>query len=178
MNSKIEEALTKAPSSLPLQRLGELKQLGFVARNLTAAVNELRKIGIGPWKTYTFDSSTVVDRTYFGKPTDHAHKIALAEMPGMTWEVIEPLHGDNIYTDFLNLHGEGLHHLLFDAPGITLTEKFDIFDRAGFSCIQSGVWMGLATYAYFQHTGEDGIIIEIVDRKPGWHRPQPDEIIG
>ncbi len=177
MQRKIDEVLTQLDAALPLQILGELKQLGFVSRNLPKAIREMRAAGVGPWKTYTFDETTVVDRTYMGSPADHAHKIALAEMPGMTWEIIEPLRGDNIYTDFLNEHGEGLHHFLFDAPNVSLSQKWEIFHNARFTCIQSGVWMGLATYAYFQRdTG--GIIIEIVDRKAGWKRPQPDEIFA
>jgi hypothetical protein len=48
-------------------------------------------------------------------------------------EFIEPQEGENIYSDFLEEHGEGLHHILFEAE-----DPATVIAGIGASVLQSG----------------------------------------
>ena len=53
-------------------------------------------------------------RTYRGHPGNFRMRLAFIETPSIQLEFIEPLEGDNIYSEWLEQHGEGLHHILFE----------------------------------------------------------------
>lgn len=161
---------------LPDGFLGELSQIGIVSNNLSRTVKALRRIGIGPWRVYTFGSDTCTDMTYMGESVEAEFKIALAHMPGLMWEVIQPINGPNIYTDFMKSHGEGFHHLLFKCNGFTWQEKVSVFEAAGYRCIQSGKWHGGVRYAYYDTDKVTNALIEITDIPEGWQRPLADEV--
>lgn len=169
--SEIRETL-----KLPDGFLGDLSQIGIVTHDLKRTVNRLLTTGIGPWRTYTFDSATCTDIQYMGQATDTAAKIALANMPGLLWEVIQPLRGPNVYSDFLIEHGEGMHHLLFKCNGYSWQEKTAAFAAAGYRCTQSGKWQGTMSYAYYDTDRTSGVLIEITDIPSDWKRPEADEV--
>jgi hypothetical protein len=132
--------------------------------------------GIGPWKVYPLNPETCTELTYHGRPADFSVKMGLADTPSLNWELIQPLAGANIYSDFLSSHGSGLHHLLFDCNGTCWKEKTAAFEAAGYSCIQSGRWLGRTTFAYYGTDTMMGAVLEIVDIPPDWHRPEPEEV--
>ena len=175
-DTMISDRAPNPNSLLPLAVMTELRQVAMVTRDLYRVIGEMRNVGITRWKTYKFDGETVQERTYMGKPADYVYLIALADMPGYNLELIQPLSGSNVFTDFLETHGEGFHHILFENSEISLRKKEAAFTGAGYHCTQSGKWMGLCTFAYYQNDPKSGITFEIVDRPPGWTRPEPYEI--
>ena len=50
-------------------------------------------------------------QVYRGKPIDHKFIIALVWNRTTQLELIQPLVGTNIYTEFLDRRGDGLHHI-------------------------------------------------------------------
>lgn len=48
------------------------------------------------------------------RPADE--EVAFIETPNVQLEFIQPLEPNNIYAEFLDQHGEGIHHILFDVP--------------------------------------------------------------
>jgi Glyoxalase/Bleomycin resistance protein/Dioxygenase superfamily len=164
--------------ALPFGILGNLKQFAMVTHDLRPTLEALMKVGVGPWRVYPFDRHTVTDRTYRGKPGEFEFKSALADMPGLMWEVIQPLSGQNIYSDFLADRGEGMHHLLFECNGIEWEQKVAAFEAAGYSCAQLGKWLGQITFAYYDTLADIGFYIEIINIPPGWVRPEPEQIFG
>lgn len=178
MMPAIDLSAIKQNLALPFGILGTLKQFSMVTRDLRRTVDGLMKIGVGPWRTYPFDRHTVTDRTYKGKPGDFEFKIALADMPGLMWEVIQPIRGPDIYSDFLASKGEGLHHLLFECNGLNWEQKTKAFADAGYSCAQLGKWLGQITFAYYDTVPDIGFYIEVINIPDGWVRPAPQEIIG
>jgi len=157
--------------------LGELSQIGIVTSNLSRSIDDMLRLGIGPWSVYTFDEHSCTDLTYLGKRAHFSARIALAYMPGLNWELIQPLRGDSIYADFLS-KGEGLHHLLFKCDGLDWQKKKAALEVAGYSCIQSGKWQGTLSFAYFSKEDDAGVLIEIVDIPPMWIRPKAEEVRG
>jgi methylmalonyl-CoA/ethylmalonyl-CoA epimerase len=51
--------------------------------------------------------------TFRGREQPYSMKLALAQLGETMYELIEPLDGPNTYQEFLDTHGEGLHHLGF-----------------------------------------------------------------
>src|SRR3954452_18869891 len=121
--------------NLPAGFLGKIRQICIATPDYRKTVDAMLRVSIGPWTVHTFGPSTCSDLTYYGRPADHVFKSALADMPTVLWEVIQPISGANIYTDFLNQNGEGVHHLLFECEGISWNEKVQGLERAGYNCI-------------------------------------------
>ena len=144
----------------------KLQQVCIVVRNLDKSMKNYQEIlGIEPWKVHDFDESNWEDATYHGKPAKQRFRVALG-MSGTTQvELIQPLDGDNIYSDFLAKHGEGLHHLghiHVDSVQIAIQS----LGEKGVQCLQSGritkgSMQGYAA-AYMDTVEMLGTIIELV----------------
>lgn len=87
--------------------------------------------------------------TYRGEPADFVASISLSYLGDMQLELIEPVRGENIYSEFLRNHGPGLHHICMDA------ESLEQFDAAlakagdhGAEVVQQGVMPGGIHFAY------------------------------
>ncbi|OBK29716.1 lactoylglutathione lyase [Mycobacterium asiaticum] len=87
--------------------------------------------------------------TYRGVPADFVANISLSYLGDMQLELIEPVRGENIYSEFLRDHGPGLHHICMDAES---PERFDaaLADAAsqGAEVVQRGVMPGGIHFAY------------------------------
>lgn len=58
------------------------------------------------------------DCTYRGAPADFVAHISLAYLGDLQLELIEPVRGENIYTEHLQSHGPGLHHACWEVDDI------------------------------------------------------------
>lgn len=83
----------------------------------------------------------------------------------MTFELIEPLSGPSIFQDFLDAHGEGVHHVAWDCNGIPMAERVRGFEERGFRMVQSGDWNGGNQFAFFEDresVGGGGVWFETI----------------
>jgi len=124
-------------AKLPFQ-ITAVNQVGFVVKDIDKAMAAYWRVGVGPWRVYTYGAPLVKDITYRGKPGDWRFLIALATLGGgFSLELIQPLSGDSIYSEFLEKHGEGgIQHL-----GIVVENLDRVVEeaqRAGYEVIQSG----------------------------------------
>ena len=127
--------------------------------------------GIGPWDIYTFAPPGLTEPTIHGKSEPYTMKLATAQIGTVQWELIEPLTGPSIYAEFLQEHGEGLHHVavLVDDYDQTVADlaKRDI------GILMGGNWKG-ATYAYMDTEKDLGAILEIYKMPPDFEMPAPE----
>jgi hypothetical protein len=135
----------------------------------------LVRAGIGPWRVYTFGPGTVTERTYRGEPADYSMKLGLAFSGSMMWEIVQPLTGPTIYKEFLEKHGEGVHHVAFGCNNIPWKERVAAFKAHGYPLIQSGLWQKRVPYAYFGTEEDTTTIIEIFDIPSDFTLPEPEE---
>ncbi len=127
---------TTAPSPAKVKCNG-INQVAVVVRDIKAAAESYWKIlGIGPWSIFDWEAPLVYDRTYYGKAAWAREKIALAQMGDVQIELVQPVDGDSIYQDWLDEHGEGLHHMNFLVDDVDQTVK--ALAELGFPSIQSG----------------------------------------
>ena len=91
--------------------LPPVSQVGIVVRDIEKATEYYTAtFGIGPFSIREVDMDGVMLR---GKPVSTKIKAAFAQSGPLQIEFIQPVEGENIYTEFLASKGEGLHHLGF-----------------------------------------------------------------
>ena len=78
----------------------------------------------------------VYDRKYRGQTVWAREKIALAQVGDVQLELVQPVEGPSIYQDWLDEHGEGLHHMNFLVDDVD--ETVTMLTQQGFPSIQSG----------------------------------------
>ncbi|MBE0598867.1 MAG: VOC family protein [Desulfuromonadales bacterium] len=148
-------------------------QVGFVVRDLDKAVRSYwDDFGIGPWAIYNLDKDSIKNPRVNGKPAEIALRAAFADLGGVQLELIEPLN-ENIYTEFLEKHGDGLHHIAvevddFDATIARLQEK-------GIRSIQDGETKDGLGFAYLATQEALSCITEIYKIPKGLKYSPPDQ---
>ena len=158
------------PGGLPIE-VRELRHVCIVVRDVEKSIERYTNIlGIGQWSVLDFDDSVIGDMTYRGKSVRHRFRAALTMVGSMELELIQPLDGDNAYSDFLNQHGEGLHHLGHIEVG-DLDEAVQAFEREGLPRLQGGrvikgEYAG-TRYAYIDTTKALGTVIELAQWPKG-----------
>ncbi len=53
-----------------------------------------------------------------------------------------------------------------------MAERVEGFEARGFECVQSGVWMGGGSFAFFEHPGARGVWWETIEVGEGWEWPR------
>jgi catechol 2,3-dioxygenase-like lactoylglutathione lyase family enzyme len=113
-----------------------INQVGIVVNDIEKMVEAYWNIlGIGPWSIIPWEPPLVYDRKYHGKLSPAKEKIAISQVGAVQLELVQQIEGDSIYSDFLEEHGEGLHHLNFlvdDVDQVAVT-----LEREGFPSLQS-----------------------------------------
>lgn len=125
-------------------------QIAWVARDLDATETALTGLlGVKKWVRLPDVHFAPDACSYLGKPADFAAHISLSYLGDMQLELIEPVRGPNIYSDFLRDNGSGLHHLCVEA------ESLEDFDAAlteaaehGATVPQQGLMPGGLRFAY------------------------------
>jgi catechol 2,3-dioxygenase-like lactoylglutathione lyase family enzyme len=133
-------------------------QLGYVVRDIEKACRYYEAVfGTGPFSdVIDVDMNGAMLR---GKPVDTAIKVAFVQSGDVQIELIEPVRGENPYTEFLEARGEGIHHLAYkvddmEAVKSVFTEKVGepVFYRD----------MGVMEFAYFDTSEVGGLMIEFL----------------
>jgi methylmalonyl-CoA/ethylmalonyl-CoA epimerase len=153
--------------------LGDMLQVCVVTRDHRRALEGFVRLGIGPWTIRTVDGDNM-KATYRGRPANFAVKLCLANSQNMNWEVIEPLRGRSIYADFLEKHGEGVHHLAFNCNGMAYEDRVRALEDRGYTAIQHGVLFKSIDFHYFATDDDLRAALEIYRVPPGFNFPEPE----
>jgi Glyoxalase/Bleomycin resistance protein/Dioxygenase superfamily len=87
--------------------------------------------------------------TYRGKPADFVASISLSYLGDMQLELLSPVRGENIYSDFLRDCGPGLHHICMEAPSPdAFVAALSGAAARGAEVVQQGVMPGGIQFAY------------------------------
>jgi 4-hydroxyphenylpyruvate dioxygenase-like putative hemolysin len=147
-----------SPFSLP-----PVYQLGYVVSDIERACKHYEAVfGTGPF-------SDVIDvnmdgAILRGKPVDTTIKVAFVESGDIQIELIQPVEGKNLYTEFLETRGEGIHHL-----------GYQVEDMAAMKAVFAGKVgepifhrdMGIMEFAYYDTSEVGGLMIEFLCFKKG-----------
>jgi hypothetical protein len=144
-------------------------QVALVVRDLRASMKTyVERYGIGPWEIYEFNPETVENMKANGESVASSWRLALAQVGGVMWELIEPLDGHSIYAEFLAEHGEGVHHV--GMAGTTFERTLAEFDSEGRAPLMSGRYRGF-DFAYLPTATDMGVATEIFSAVPSGQEP-------
>jgi catechol 2,3-dioxygenase-like lactoylglutathione lyase family enzyme len=149
-----------------------IRQICLVVRDLDRAVAQWSALGIGPWRIHDLGPNWVTDMRFRGQPQRAAVKFAAADSGDLNFELIEPGDEPNVYTEHLDAHGEGLHHLGFFVPD--LAQAMAEMEALGYEVVQTGRGLGVdgdGAYAYFDTIASLGCMLEAIE--PPRQLPDP-----
>jgi hypothetical protein len=156
-----------------------IDQIGVVVRDLDEAMARYTSdFGLGPWSVFTVtEKDCPGGMTFRGKKQPHSFRAALATIGGISYELLQPLDGESTYWEFLEKHGEGVHHLGFLVESVD--ETTSTMQALGYSLIQSGHGLGNdddGAYAYYETDTALGCIYEALE-VPGSGMPEPERVV-
>jgi catechol 2,3-dioxygenase-like lactoylglutathione lyase family enzyme len=125
-------------------------QIAWVTTDLDATETALTGLlGVRKWVRIPNVHFAPDSCSYHGKPADFVASISLSYLGDMQLELISPVSGQSVYSDFLRDSGPGLHHVCTEAES---PEQFDaLLAQAadnGASVVQQGVMPGGIQFAY------------------------------
>ena len=89
-----------------------ISQICVVSRDMEKTVHEYqRRLGWTDWSVFEYTAPLLHDTYLRGVPTDYEMFAAETMVNGLGFEVIQPTKGNSIYHEFIEEHGEGVHHL-------------------------------------------------------------------
>lgn len=143
-------------------------QVGMVVRDLDATINSLETLfGIGPFRVVDCPQPERKDQQYLrGEPARFHTRQAFADLGGFELELIQPHDGTSIWSEFLEQHGPGLHHIRFNTPD--LEQVVASLDAQGIHKTQEGAGIREGTYwANFDTEALLGFTVEVMKPLPG-----------
>jgi methylmalonyl-CoA/ethylmalonyl-CoA epimerase len=118
----------------------KIVQIAMIVKNIDKAMENYWKIwALGPWEVHTFTPGKIVEFTVNGKLIeDFEFVIAVAKIGEIQLELIQPVKGQNVYWDFLERNGGGIHHIKEMVNSINIPKVLEDYKKKGIKVIMSG----------------------------------------
>lgn len=125
-------------------------QIAWVTRDLDAGERALTSLmGAKKWVRMPdihFGPDTCTHR---GRPADFVAHVSLSYAGDTQLELIAPVRGESVYTEFLDASGPGLHHVCIEADDVDAFEALlREAERDGAPVVSRGVMPGGMRFAY------------------------------
>ncbi|CAM3195564.1 glyoxalase/bleomycin resistance protein/dioxygenase superfamily protein [Williamsia muralis] len=140
---------------------GPIFQVAWVVADIDAAEKEFTdRYGVRSWLRIPDVAFGPGACSYRGAPADYSIHVSLGYAGGQQLELIQPVSGVNLYTEFLDAHGPGLHHIAW------LPDDFDAaiadLKAAGTEILQDGVFEGVGMEFAYIGGGPIGSYVELM----------------
>ncbi|MGX8704979.1 MAG: VOC family protein [bacterium] len=141
-----------------------LAQVGFIVKDVEESKRKWAAfLGVDVPETQPIGDYAVTGTNYRGEPAPNAYCwMAFFDVgPGLQLELIQPNEAPSTWRDFLNEHGEGLHHVAFQVRDSA--KQVANAEAAGLKLIQHGVYGdGSGEYNYLE-APELKCIVELLE---------------
>jgi catechol 2,3-dioxygenase-like lactoylglutathione lyase family enzyme len=98
---------------------GPIIQIAWVTDDIEATERLLsEQFGAGAWTRIPDVAFEASSTTYRGRPADLVAHISLAYAGDLQLELIQPVSGESVHTEFLAANGPGLHHVCFASDDV------------------------------------------------------------
>jgi catechol 2,3-dioxygenase-like lactoylglutathione lyase family enzyme len=137
-------------------------QVGMIVRDIEKSLDsyvEVFKLDKRP-RIYEIDGLEVSHMKYLGKPSEARAKQAFIPAGQVTIELIEPIGGPSTWREFLETHGEGVHHIAFEVKGTD--QVVSVLAGQGIPVVQQGDYTG-GRYTYVSSEDRLGVILELLE---------------
>ena len=150
------------PKETPYSRLDHI---GIVVKDIDKAIKHLSGLGIGPFEA-PFPHPPAQEKLVRGKPVDFELKLTSARIGDVRLELLQPVKGKSVQQEFLDSHGEGLHHLGFTVKDLkSLDNEVARLSKKGVKALSSAR-LAQGAYAYMGTDEVGGVIIELMAKRP------------
>jgi methylmalonyl-CoA/ethylmalonyl-CoA epimerase len=142
--------------------LREIVHVCVVVRDVEKTADAFAdRLGVGPWRIRVVE--TPAERASVrGEPGGYKLKFGHAKMGSISLELVETLEGRTIYQEFLEEHGEGLHHIGVPTP-LPFDAELEKWERLGIEALQvNRMETPGEGWAYMDTQGLVGCILEIL----------------
>jgi methylmalonyl-CoA/ethylmalonyl-CoA epimerase len=131
-----------------------ISQIAIVVRDIDDALEKYhRALGWGPWNVYEHKPPALHDTYVRGEPVEYTMIGAEAHVGGVDVELLQPVDGPSIYKEWLEEHGEGLHHVaVMRATPEDSEETMRHFAGLGADVLMEGR-IGQSIHFYYLDTG-------------------------
>lgn len=103
---------------------------------------------------------------YYGQPTNARAKISCFDLGRIQFELLQPLEAPSTWKDFLDQHGEGIHHIAFFVANTD--GAVAAFAEQGYQVTQQGLFTGkTGKYTYLDTNKDLAIVIELLEHFSG-----------
>ncbi len=141
--------------------LFSLDHIGVVVKDVDKTVEFLTSVlGLGPWQIFEtveyYKDEMKIDELRVGEP--FRLKLAFARLGPIVVELLQPLEGTSVYSQFLETKGEGVHHIAFNVSDFD--DKASKLEEHGCRIVAGGFAEG-KRWAFFDT--KRGIIVEPLD---------------
>ncbi|MGW4241687.1 VOC family protein [Nocardia sp. NPDC004722] len=144
---------------------GQPTQIAWVVEDIAASEKFLGTfLGVRKWMRMPEVRFAPETTVYRGEPADFTAHIALSYAGDMQLELIQPVTGRSIYTEFLERGGAGLHHICLEPADFDAVLK----DAAaqGIDVVQQGDMGGQMRFAYLDGAAAGVPFIELAEIGP------------
>ncbi|MBO4298977.1 MAG: VOC family protein [Clostridia bacterium] len=141
-----------------------IAQVGFIVRDVEASKRKWAEfLGVDVPPTQSAGDYATTGTAYRGEPAPEASCLmAFFDVgPGLQLELIQPNEAPSTWRDFLNEHGEGMHHIAFQVRDSGA--RIAAAEAAGLKLVQHGLYGdGSGEYNYLE-APELHCIVELLE---------------
>lgn len=145
--------------------LNAMAQVGFIVKDLDATKKKFAELfGVEVPPSIDGGNFEITKTEYKGAPAPDAncHMAFFNLNSGFQIELIEPNEHPSTWREFLEEHGEGLHHIAFTMPG--MEKNIEACEALGMTLEQKGFYGDASgCYAYMNGTKDFKCIIELLE---------------
>ncbi|MDX2153731.1 MAG: VOC family protein [Bryobacteraceae bacterium] len=124
---------------------GRVDHIGLVVGDLEPAMDGYHAAYRAKFGVFEVDERTSV---FSGSSAAYRIRIAVAQVGGVSIELIQPMEGETLYSRFLASRGPGLHHLGTYVTSLARSDKE--LQRRGYVRLLEGRIRGLGKFGYFE----------------------------
>jgi methylmalonyl-CoA/ethylmalonyl-CoA epimerase len=149
----------KIPEDTPFTK-ENFHHVGVIVRDIEKTIEYLSSLGIGPFGMAEGPQVMEVPfkGEFRGKPAEWKLKISVARIGDAELELLQPSGGESALQEFLDNHGEGLHHIGYLVDNVRA--EMEKLVKQGIEVITSANLDGQG-FAYLDTRVVGGIVTEI-----------------
>jgi len=136
-------------------------QIGILVHDVDKVSQSYAKfLGVEPPVPFWTDGHDKSEALHNEKPTNARAKLAFFDLGSLQLELIQPDHEPSTWREYLDAHGEGVHHIAFEVQG--MKEKIMLMERNGMPLMQKGEYEG-GRYAYMDSYEPLKVTMELLE---------------
>ncbi|WP_110930722.1 VOC family protein [Paenibacillus bouchesdurhonensis] len=138
-----------------------ITQIGIIVRDIEKVSQSYADFfGIEKPQWFWTDGVEVAQTELRGESSAARAKLAFFDCGSLQLELIEPDEHPSTWREFLDEHGEGVHHIAFVIKG--MKEKIAVLEAKQMPLIQKGEYTG-GRYAYMDTFKELKVMVELLE---------------